>query len=224
MYTSFILHWHNFCRQLYGFCVLNKPNNIWAPRSLLWLQFSKPPYRGYTSQMASRRRLHRKMHETITHRAMRNNVRTEKVNLKFPKLQLTPTKAPWIYDRYELENRFAFEPFKPPQPTQTISCCNPSRNSRVSYLSGLETLGVLDVNGLNVGVKSVLGSLLVVTLARNADTETEWDTLDAGLPHLLVQQWVETDILSSLHQISAFVPPFPTEFRISLPFAVWRKP
>jgi len=45
--------------------------------------------------------------KTITHRAMKQ-YQNRKVNLKFPKLQLTPTKAPWIYDRYELENRYTF--------------------------------------------------------------------------------------------------------------------
>ena len=52
---------------------------------------------------------------------------------------------------------------------------------------GVQTLGVLDVDGLNVGVKLLLGALLVVTLTRDADTEAVWDALDAGLPDLLVE-------------------------------------
>jgi len=52
---------------------------------------------------------------------------------------------------------------------------------------GLETLGVLDVDGLDVGVELLLGAILVVTLTRNADTETERDALDTGLPNLLVK-------------------------------------
>lgn len=52
---------------------------------------------------------------------------------------------------------------------------------------GLETLGVGDVDGLDVGVKLLLGVLLVVTLTRDADTEAERNALDTGLPDLLVK-------------------------------------
>lgn len=62
----------------------------------------------------------------------------------------------------------------------------------------METLGVLDVNGLDVGVKTLLGVLLVVTLAGDADTETEGNTLDTGFPDLLVQLGVDADILGAL--------------------------
>ena len=62
----------------------------------------------------------------------------------------------------------------------------------------METLGALDVDGLNVGVETLLGTLLVVTLAGDADTETEGNTLDTSLPDLLVQGGVNTDILGAL--------------------------
>ena len=52
---------------------------------------------------------------------------------------------------------------------------------------GVQTLGVLDVDGLDVGVELLLGALLVVTLTRDADTETERNALDTGLPDLLVK-------------------------------------
>ena len=52
---------------------------------------------------------------------------------------------------------------------------------------GVETLGVLDVDGLDVRVQLLLGALLVVTLTRNADTETERNALDTRLPDLLVK-------------------------------------
>jgi hypothetical protein len=64
--------------------------------------------------------------------------------------------------------------------------------------SGVQTLGVLDVDGLDVGVESLLGALLVVTLAGDADTEAEGNTLDTGFPDLLVQLGVEADILGAL--------------------------
>jgi hypothetical protein len=62
----------------------------------------------------------------------------------------------------------------------------------------LETLGVLDIDGLNVAVKLLLCALLVVTLARYPDAESVWDTLDSRFPDLLVQLWVETDVGGAL--------------------------
>lgn len=62
----------------------------------------------------------------------------------------------------------------------------------------MQTLGVLDVDGLDVGVQTLLGTLLVVTLARDADTEAEGDTLDTGFPDLLVELGVKTDVLGTL--------------------------
>jgi len=43
----------------------------------------------------------------------------------------------------------------------------------------------------------VLGTLLVVTLAGDANAESVWDTLDSGLPDLLVQLWVDADVLGT---------------------------
>ena len=63
---------------------------------------------------------------------------------------------------------------------------------------GVETLGLLDVDGLDVGVELLLGTLLVVTLAGDADTEAERNALDTGFPDLLVQLGVEADIGGTL--------------------------
>lgn len=72
---------------------------------------------------------------------------------------------------------------------------------------GLETLGVGDVDGLDVGVKLLLGVLLVVTLTRDADAKAEGDTLDAALPDLLVQLGVEADVGGTLsHCVSSAEP------------------
>lgn len=62
----------------------------------------------------------------------------------------------------------------------------------------METLGVLDVDGLDVGVQLLLGALLVVTLAGDADAQAEGNTLDAGLPDLLVELGVEADVAGLL--------------------------
>lgn len=64
--------------------------------------------------------------------------------------------------------------------------------------SSVQTLGVLNVDGLNVGVQTLLCTLLVVTLARDTDTQAEGDTLDTGFPDLLVQLGVEADVLGAL--------------------------
>jgi hypothetical protein len=63
----------------------------------------------------------------------------------------------------------------------------------------VQTLGVLDVDGLDVRVQLLLGALLVVTLTGDANTEAVWDTLDAGFPDLLVELGVEADVLGALN-------------------------
>lgn len=62
----------------------------------------------------------------------------------------------------------------------------------------MEALGLLDVDGLDVRVELLLGALLVVTLAGDADTETERNALDTGFPDLLVQLGVEADVGGAL--------------------------
>jgi len=62
----------------------------------------------------------------------------------------------------------------------------------------LETLGVLDVDGLDVAVQLLLGALLVVTSPRDADAEPEWAALDTLLPDLLVQLGVDPDVGGAL--------------------------
>lgn len=69
---------------------------------------------------------------------------------------------------------------------------------RVIDGGGVQTLGVLDVDGLDVGVQTLLGTLLVVTLAGDADAETEGDALDTGFPDFLVQLGVEADVFGAL--------------------------
>jgi hypothetical protein len=63
----------------------------------------------------------------------------------------------------------------------------------------VQTLGVLDVDSLDVRVQTLHGALLVVTLAGDAHAQTEGNALDAGLPDLLVQLGVEADVLGALH-------------------------
>ena len=63
---------------------------------------------------------------------------------------------------------------------------------------GLKALGVGDVDGLDVGVKLLLGVLLVIALTRDAHAETEGHTLDTALPDLLVQLGVEADVGGTL--------------------------
>lgn len=72
------------------------------------------------------------------------------------------------------------------------------RLSLILNKSGLETLGALNVDGLDVRVELLGGSLLVVTLTGDADAKSEWASLDTGLPDLLVQLWVDADISGTL--------------------------
>lgn len=73
-----------------------------------------------------------------------------------------------------------------------------SNNLVVLDNGGLEALGVGDVDGLDVGVKLLLGVLLVITLTGDADAEAVRHTLDAALPDLLVQLGVEADVGGTL--------------------------
>jgi len=60
--------------------------------------------------------------------------------------------------------------------------------------NGDKTLGVLDVDSLDVAVELLLGALLVVSPSADADAESVRDTLDTLLPDLLVQLGVDADI------------------------------
>lgn len=62
----------------------------------------------------------------------------------------------------------------------------------------MEALGVLNVNGLHVAVKLLLGTLLVVSSAGNADAESVGNTLNTLLPDLLVKHGVHADIGGTL--------------------------
>jgi len=66
--------------------------------------------------------------------------------------------------------------------------------------NSLETLGALDIHGLDVAVELLLGTLLIVTLAGDADTKTVWHTLNTGLPDLLVELGVEADVAGTLRK------------------------
>lgn len=69
----------------------------------------------------------------------------------------------------------------------------------------MQTLGVLDVDGLDEAVQLLLGVLLVVSPPRDADAESVGNALDTGLPHLLVQLGVQADIGGALKNVmSAF--------------------
>lgn len=72
----------------------------------------------------------------------------------------------------------------------------------------LQTFGVLHIDGLNVAVQLLLGTVLVVTLTRDANAKSEWDTLDTALPDLLVELGVETDVLGTLSNTRQFLSTF----------------
>lgn len=63
-----------------------------------------------------------------------------------------------------------------------------------------KALGVPDVDGLDVAVQLLLGVLLVVSSPRDADADAVGNTLDALLPHLLVELGVETNVGGALQE------------------------
>ena len=74
----------------------------------------------------------------------------------------------------------------------------PSIRSRVLHHGRLQALWVLHIDGLHVAVQLLLGALLVVSLPRDAHPQSVWNALDPGLPHLLVELRVETDVMGTL--------------------------
>ena len=58
---------------------------------------------------------------------------------------------------------------------------------RILNNNSLKTLCALNVDSLDVAVQLLLGTLLVVTLARDAHANSVRDTLDTRLPDLLVE-------------------------------------
>ena len=64
---------------------------------------------------------------------------------------------------------------------------------RLNDLS-LETLGRGNIDSLDVREKLLLSTLLVVSLSRDADSDSVRNALDTTLPELLVQLGVESDI------------------------------
>lgn len=81
----------------------------------------------------------------------------------------------------------------------TLEPC-PKRNFLYLFLNNNrgEALGVLDVHSLNVAVKLLLGTLLVVSLSGNSHADSVVDTLDTLLPDLLVELGVDADIGGTL--------------------------
>lgn len=75
---------------------------------------------------------------------------------------------------------------------------HPKENFLLLNDNGLETLGVLDVDGLDVAVQLLLGTLLVVSSAGDADAESVGDALDTLLPDLLVELGVDADVRGTL--------------------------
>jgi hypothetical protein len=76
----------------------------------------------------------------------------------------------------------------------TLQLSSPLYRLCVLHHRGLQTLGILDIHRLHIAVQLLFGTLLIVTLTRDADTEPEGNALDAGFPDLLVQLRVEADV------------------------------
>lgn len=62
----------------------------------------------------------------------------------------------------------------------------------------MESLGVLDVDGLNIAVQLLLGALLVISSSGNSHAQPVGNTLNTLLPDLLVELRVQTDVGGTL--------------------------
>jgi hypothetical protein len=78
----------------------------------------------------------------------------------------------------------------------------PSTNAALRILDdgGLQTLGILDIDGLHIRVQLFFGTFLVVSLTGNANSQAERNALDTGFPHLLVKLRIQADVLGALAQ------------------------
>jgi hypothetical protein len=56
-----------------------------------------------------------------------------------------------------------------------------------TYHRSMQPLRVLDVDGLDIGVKTFLCTFLVITATGDAHSQAERNALNAALPDLLVQ-------------------------------------
>lgn len=90
------------------------------------------------------------------------------------------------------------KPFLPP----CFAIADPGRHKMTRLFldnNGHETLGVLDVDSLDVAVQLLLGILLIVSSSADAHTESVGNSLNTLLPDLLVQCGIDADISGLLH-------------------------
>ena len=86
------------------------------------------------------------------------------------------------------------------QPALQITCSFLAPSAKLSVLHNgcLQALGVVDVDGLHIAIKLLLGVLFVITLARDTDTNAVRDAFDAVGPDRLVQLRIEADVFGTL--------------------------
>jgi len=71
---------------------------------------------------------------------------------------------------------------------------------------GLQSLRTLNIDSLDVRVELLDCALFIISLSRDADTKSVWNTLDTGFPDLLVQLRIEADIGGTLFKPRRLAP------------------
>ena len=70
----------------------------------------------------------------------------------------------------------------------------------------LQSLRILNIDGLDVAVEFLLCTFFVISLSRDSDTQSVRNALDTSLPDLLVQLGIETDVRSALQAMLLAFP------------------
>ena len=83
--------------------------------------------------------------------------------------------------------------FLPSQATRPIHSPSSILNKR-----SLQPLRIFHIHRLHIAIQLLLRILLIIPLSRDANSQSIRHALDPRLPNLLVQLWVESNIVSAL--------------------------
>ena len=75
-----------------------------------------------------------------------------------------------------------------------------SRESCILHNDSRQPLWILYIHSLDVTVKFLLRTFLIIAFSRYANTQSERYSLDAGFPDFLIQLRVQANITSSLRK------------------------
>lgn len=91
-----------------------------------------------------------------------------------------------------------FTPLRIGRKPVLLSQIVPSVHLSILDNSRLQTLGILHIHRLNIGIQLLLGTLLIIPLPRDAHPYPERHAFDTILPDFLVQLRVEANVVGAL--------------------------